>query len=66
MFVFLVSSGFITSCSSSEDLSEYKFSWSYVDWWNFCNHLRSFNVRHFGMVALTELQIMGSRASSMA
>jgi hypothetical protein len=38
-------SSLIKSCSSSEDLSECKISWSYVDWCNFCIHLRSLNVR---------------------
>jgi hypothetical protein len=55
MFLFFVfcKSGPIKSCSSSEDLSEYNISWSYVDWCKFYNHLKSFNVRYFGMVAAT-------------
>jgi hypothetical protein len=37
MFVFFVSdkSGLIKSCSSFEDLSVYKVSWSHVDWCKF-------------------------------
>jgi hypothetical protein len=45
--------GLIKSCSSSEDLSEYKIPWFYVDWRKFCIHLNSLNVRHFGKVAAT-------------
>jgi hypothetical protein len=59
-------SGLIKSCSSPEDLSEYKMSWSYVEWCKFYIHLKSLNVRHFGMVAATTLQIMASRSPSMA
>jgi hypothetical protein len=46
MFVFLVSrkSGLIKRCSSCEELSSYKMSWSHVDWCTFCNHLISLNV----------------------
>jgi hypothetical protein len=54
------------SCSPSEDLSEYKISWSYVEWCKFCIHLRSLNVRRFGMAAATVLKIMASRSLSMA
>jgi hypothetical protein len=52
MFVFFVfdKNGLIKSCSSFEDLSVYKISWSHVDWCKFCFHLRSSNVRHFVMV----------------
>jgi len=59
MFPFFVfrKSGLIKSCSSSEDLSEYKISWSYVDWCKFYIHLKSLNVRHFGMVAATALKL---------
>jgi hypothetical protein len=55
MFLFFVfhKSGLIKSCSSSEDLSEHKMSWSYVDWCKFYTHLKSLNVRYFGMVAAT-------------
>jgi hypothetical protein len=52
MFVFFVvdKNGLIKSCSSFEDLTVYKISWSHVEWYKFCIHLRSLNVRHFGMV----------------
>jgi hypothetical protein len=59
MFVCFVfdKNGFIKSCSSFEDLSVYKSSWSHVDWCKFCIHLRSLNVRHFGMVEGTGLKV---------
>jgi hypothetical protein len=43
MFVFFVfdKNGLIKSCSSFEDLSVYKISWSHVDWCKFCIHLRN-------------------------
>jgi hypothetical protein len=50
-FFVLHKSGHIKSCLSSEDLLEYKISWSYIDWHKFYIHLKSLNVRHFGMVA---------------
>jgi hypothetical protein len=51
-FIFLLfcKSGVIISCSASEDLSDYKISWSYLDWCKICTHLRSLNVHHFGMI----------------
>jgi hypothetical protein len=58
--------GLIKSCPSSEDLSEYKISWSYAEWCKFCIHLKSLNICHFGMVAATALKIIASRSSSMA
>jgi hypothetical protein len=58
MFVFfLYKNGLIKSCSSFEDLSVYKVSWSHVDWCKFCIHLRSKNVRHFGMLESTGLKV---------
>jgi hypothetical protein len=59
MFVFFVSdkNGLIKSCSSFEDLSVYKILWSHVGWCKFCIHLRSLNVRHFGMVEGTGLKV---------
>jgi hypothetical protein len=68
MFVSFVSdkNGLIKSCSFFEDLSEYKISWSHVDWCNFHIHLRSLNVRHFGMVEVTGLKSTASRSASMA
>jgi hypothetical protein len=59
-------SDLMKSCSFSEDLSEYKISLLYVDWYKFHSHRKSLNVRHFGMVSATELKIMASRSSSMA
>jgi hypothetical protein len=58
LFIFCTS-GLIKSCSSSEDLSEYKISWSYLDWCKFYIHLKSLNIRHFEMVAAMALKIMG-------
>jgi hypothetical protein len=64
MCVFFVfdKNGHIKSCSSFEDLSIYKVSWSHVDWCKFCIHLRSLNVRHFGMVEGTGLRSTASRS----
>jgi hypothetical protein len=58
IFVFFVfdKNGLIKSYVSFEDLSVYKISWSHIDWCKFCIHLRSLNVRHFGMVEGTELK----------
>jgi hypothetical protein len=68
MFVFFVfdKNGLIKSCSSFEDLSVYRISWSHVDWCKFCIQIRSLNVRHFGMVEGTGLKITESRSTSMA
>jgi hypothetical protein len=68
MFVFFVfdKNCLITSCSSFEDLSAYKISWSHVNWCKFCIHLRSLNVRHFGMVEGTGLRSTTWRSPSMA
>jgi hypothetical protein len=59
MFVFFVfdKNGSTRSCSSFEDLSVYKISWSHVDWCKFCIHLRSLNVGHFWMVEGTGLKV---------
>jgi hypothetical protein len=64
MFVFFVfdKNSFIKSCSSFENLSVYKMSWSHVDWCKFCIHLRSLNIRHFGTVEGTGLQSTASRS----
>jgi hypothetical protein len=45
---------------SSEDLSEYKISWSYIDWLKFFIHLKSLSVHHFGVVAAAEYLPTGS------
>jgi hypothetical protein len=68
MFLFLGfhKNGLIKSFSYSEDLSEYKFSWSYVEWCKFCIHLRRLNVRHFEMFGAMELKVMASRSPLMA
>jgi hypothetical protein len=62
MFVFFVcdKNGLVKSCSSFEYLSVYKIAWSHVDWYKFCIHLRSLNVRHFGMVEGTGLKSTAS------
>jgi hypothetical protein len=54
------------SCSSSEDLSDYNISWSYVKLWKFYIHLRSLNLRHFGMVAATALETTALRSPWVA
>jgi hypothetical protein len=68
MFAFFVfdKNGLIKSCSSFEDLSVFKIAWSHVDWCKFCIHLKSFNVRHFGMVEGMGLKSTASRSPSMA
>jgi hypothetical protein len=68
MFVFFVfnKNGLIKSCSSFDDLSVYKISRSHVDWCKFFIHLRSLNVRHFGMVEGMGLKSTASRSPSMA
>jgi hypothetical protein len=60
MFVFFVfdKNSLIKNGSSFENLTVYKLSWSLVDWCKFCIHLRSLNVRHFGMVEDTGLKSM--------
>jgi hypothetical protein len=67
MFVFFVfdKNGLIKSCSSLEDQSVYKISWSHFNWCKFCIHLRSLNVRHFGMFEGTGLKSTASRSTSM-
>jgi hypothetical protein len=55
--------GLIKSCSSFEDLSVYKISWSHINWCKFCIHLRSLKVRHFVMVERTGLESTASRSS---
>jgi hypothetical protein len=68
MFVFFVfnKNSLIKSCSSFEDLSVHKISWSHVDRWKFFIHLRRLNVRHFGMLEGTGLISTASRSPSMA
>jgi len=65
-FLFFPKIGLIKSCLSSEDLSEYKILWSYVDWGKFYIHLKNLNVCHFGMLAATVLKIIALRTPSMA
>jgi hypothetical protein len=64
MFVFFVfdENDLIKSCLSFEDLSVYKISYSHVDWCKCCIHLRSLNVRNFGMVEDTGLKRTASRS----
>jgi hypothetical protein len=68
MFVFSVfrKNCFIKSCLSSEDLPEYKISLFYIEWCNFCIHLRSSNVLYFAMVAAIALKIVASMSHSVA
>jgi hypothetical protein len=68
MFIFFVfdKNGLIENCSSFEDLSVYKISWSHTDWHKFCIHLRSLNVSHFGMLEGKGLITTASRSPSMA
>jgi hypothetical protein len=56
-FVFSRKSCLIKFFLSSEDLSEYKISWSYFNLYNYYIHLKSLNVRHFGMDAATILKL---------
>jgi hypothetical protein len=67
MFVFFVfdKNGLIKSCSSFVDVSVCTSSWSHVEWCKFCIHLRSLNVRHFGMVEGTGLKSTALRSPSM-
>jgi hypothetical protein len=67
MFIFFcfLQNGLIKSCSSFEDISVYKISWSHFDWCKFCIHLRSLNVRHFVMFEGTGLKSKASRSPSM-
>jgi hypothetical protein len=46
IFLDFCKSGFIKSCSSSEDLLARTIQWSHVDWWKFCTNLRSLNIHH--------------------
>jgi len=57
IFWFFIKMVLLKSCLSFEEPSVYKMSWSNVDWWKFCIHLRSLNVRHFRMVEATGLKI---------
>jgi hypothetical protein len=59
MFVFFVSdkNDLTKSCLSIEDLSENKISCFHVGWCKSCIHLRSLNIRHFGMVEGTALKV---------
>jgi hypothetical protein len=55
-----------SSYSCFQDLSAYKMSWSHVDWWKFCIHLKSLNFLHFEVVEANGLKIKASRSPSMA
>jgi hypothetical protein len=65
-FRFLTKNGLIKSCPSFEDVSACKISWSHVDWFKLCTHLRSLNVRHFEIIEAMGLNIVTSRSSLMA
>jgi hypothetical protein len=53
-------------CSSFDGLAIYKMSMIRVDWCQFCIHLRSLNVSHFGMVVSVGLKRMEVISLSMA
>jgi hypothetical protein len=57
LFCFLHNSGVTESCSSLEDLSAYKISWSHVESCKFCIHLTCLNVRHFRRSWSCEIKI---------
>lgn len=40
-----------------QNLSAHKILWHHVDWCKICIHLRSMNVRQFGVVEVTEVQV---------
>jgi hypothetical protein len=65
-FVAFHKNGYFESCSSFEDLPEYKMSCSHAEWCKCCIHRKSVNVRHFGMVQDAGLRSMASRSSSVA
>jgi hypothetical protein len=54
------------SCSSFEDLSAFKISWSHVDQCKFCILLRSLNICHFGMGRTTGLKTVTLKSNSVA
>jgi hypothetical protein len=56
IFLFVHKNGPNKSCQSFGDVSAHKISLFHVDWYKFCIHLKSLNVRHFGMVASTGLK----------
>jgi hypothetical protein len=62
---FFLKNSLSRGCSSFEDMSANKMSWSHVDWCKFCIHLRSLNIRHFGLFEATGLKIMALRSPSM-
>jgi hypothetical protein len=65
VFFFFHKNGRIKCCSSFKYLSEYRISWSHVDWCKFCIHLRNLNVWHFGTIEVTELKYMALNLPSM-
>jgi hypothetical protein len=54
------------SCSSFEDLSAFKVSWSDVDQCKFCIYLRSLTICHFGMGRTTGLKTVTLKSHSVA
>jgi hypothetical protein len=47
-------------------VTKFNASCSHVEWCKFYIHLRSLNIRHFGMVEATRLKILASRPPSRA
>jgi hypothetical protein len=46
-----------------KDLSIYKISWPHIDWFKVCIHIRSSNVRHFGMSETMRLKKYGFKVT---
>jgi hypothetical protein len=40
-------------------------SWSHVDWCKFCIHVRSLNVRHFGMIKNYGVEVTSNAMTSV-
>jgi hypothetical protein len=67
VFVFFVfrKSVLIISCSSSEDLSEQKISWSYVELWKFLHSPQKFERPPFWNGCNYSIKILASRSTSI-
>jgi hypothetical protein len=66
MFLGFHKNGRIKSCSSFEDVSAHKISWSHVELFKFYIHLRSSDNFRFGMVEDTRIKKCGQNSSSVA
>jgi len=58
LILFIQKNYLIYSCVSFQDFSAHKISWSQFNWCKLYIHHRSLNVRYFGTVATTVLQVM--------